>query len=68
VPTELLVPSESLLIKFYNMNKMTLIIHLSKRKYKICTTVYAKVKLKHKVYALKYDGSGVCSALPYSAV
>jgi hypothetical protein len=48
VPTELLVLSESLLIKFYSVNKMTLIIHLSKYNYKICTTVVCKVKLKYK--------------------
>jgi hypothetical protein len=52
VPTELLVPSESLLIKFYNMNKMTSIIHLSKYNYKICATVFAKEKLKYK-YSIK---------------
>jgi hypothetical protein len=63
VPTELLVPSESLLIKFYNMNKRTLIIHLSKCSYKICATLYAKVKIKHKIYALTYKGSGVCCAV-----
>jgi hypothetical protein len=48
VPTELLVLSESLLIKFYNVNKMTLIIHLSKYNYKTCTSVFGMVKLKYK--------------------
>jgi hypothetical protein len=45
------------------MNKRTLIIHLSKCNYKTCTTVYAKVKLKPKIYALKYNSSGVCGAV-----
>jgi hypothetical protein len=45
------------------MNKMTLIIHLSKCNYKICTTLYAEVKLRYKVYALTYNGSGVCGAV-----
>jgi hypothetical protein len=49
VHTELLVTSESSLIKFHNINKMTLITDLSKCSYKICTTVCAKVKLKHKI-------------------
>jgi hypothetical protein len=45
------------------MNKIALIIHLSKSNYEICTTMYAKVNLKHKIYALKYKGSVVCGAV-----
>jgi hypothetical protein len=51
--TELLAPSESRLIKFYNVNKMTLITHLAKCNYKTCTAVLVKIKLKYKTYALE---------------